>query len=407
MKPGTFALRAYVGRSPTGSPRYLHETYVHPRSDGGIKEARRRLKALELRARDHRIVSSTLGALLDDWLAHAKKIGRSPNTLKGYRNRVPVIKAGLGGILLSVLTAKHIDQWYGSLIEAGKSPADVMAYHRVLHAALEQGLDWDVDGLDRNVADRARPPFVPDPDIEPPSPEEVEILIRMASESRSPEMSALIFFAAITGMRRGELCGLHWHRIDWAGQRVHVARAVWQDGRDIGEKDTKSHQTRWISIGALGVGLLKGRLVRAQEAADLVGVRLDPEGYVWSSDEAGHEPWKPDRMTQAFDRLCRKAEKPARDAALAAGRQLTEEESWPYRLHDLRHYSATELLHAGVDLATVSERLGHAQKSTTSNIYGHGREASDKRSADILGRRLQPKPKKALEPAKKPRRKAS
>lgn len=42
------------------------------------------------------------------------------------------------------------------------------------------------------------------------------------------------------------------------------------------------------------------------------------------------------------------------------------------RLHDLRHLHATLMLHEGVDLATVSARLGHASKAFTLHQYVHG-----------------------------------
>jgi hypothetical protein len=99
VKPGTFALRAYIGRA-TGSPRYLHETYVSPRPDTGIDEAWRRLPRLERKATNARADSGTFGALLDQWLDHATSLRRSPTTLNGYRNRVAVIKGALGFVLL-------------------------------------------------------------------------------------------------------------------------------------------------------------------------------------------------------------------------------------------------------------------------------------------------------------------
>lgn len=41
------------------------------------------------------------------------------------------------------------------------------------------------------------------------------------------------------------------------------------------------------------------------------------------------------------------------------------------RLHDLRHLHATQPLADGVPVRTVSGRLGHANTSTTLNVYAH------------------------------------
>ena len=46
-------------------------------------------------------------------------------------------------------------------------------------------------------------------------------------------------------------------------------------------------------------------------------------------------------------------------------------------LHGLRHTSATLLISENVDVRTVSARLGHAQTSTTMNIYAHSLKKSD------------------------------
>ena len=56
------------------------------------------------------------------------------------------------------------------------------------------------------------------------------------------------------------------------------------------------------------------------------------------------------------------------------------------RLHDLRHYVATRLLSAGVDVRTVAGRLGHRNAATTLNVYSHFVPETDQQAAEILGR---------------------
>ena len=55
------------------------------------------------------------------------------------------------------------------------------------------------------------------------------------------------------------------------------------------------------------------------------------------------------------------------------------------RLHDLRHFTATRLLSEGVPVRTVSGRLGHANASTTLNVYAHFVESSDRDAAATIG----------------------
>lgn len=52
--------------------------------------------------------------------------------------------------------------------------------------------------------------------------------------------------------------------------------------------------------------------------------------------------------------------------------------------HGLRHTSATLLIASQQDIKTVSNRLGHAQTSTTMNIYAHALQESDRKASDVL-----------------------
>ena len=62
-------------------------------------------------------------------------------------------------------------------------------------------------------------------------------------------------------------------------------------------------------------------------------------------------------------------------------------------IHALRHYSATELLTAGVDLRTVAGRLGHGGGgSTTLRVYAAWVAASDRKAAELLRSRLPRRP---------------
>ena len=76
----------------------------------------------------------------------------------------------------------------------------------------------------------------------------------------------------------------------------------------------------------------------------------------------------------AFTQYCRRMEAPAAKAAEAAGRELKDDERWPNRFHDLRHYTATELFRAGHNPRTAADRLGHADPAMTLRVYTHDAE---------------------------------
>ena len=59
-----------------------------------------------------------------------------------------------------------------------------------------------------------------------------------------------------------------------------------------------------------------------------------------------------------------------------------------WKLHQLRHHNATQLLAAGVPIHTVSARLGHSKASITLDVYGHAIPADDETAADVMGQVL-------------------
>ena len=68
---------------------------------------------------------------------------------------------------------------------------------------------------------------------------------------------------------------------------------------------------------------------------------------------------------------------------------ITQEDKDKYILdnvnfHGLRHTSATILINQGVDVTTVSKRLGHARTSTTTDIYSHSLKKSDREASNKL-----------------------
>ena len=82
--------------------------------------------------------------------------------------------------------------------------------------------------------------------------------------------------------------------------------------------------------------------------------------------DCGGDPVHPDKLTQTFDRILRRAGSPV------------------IRLHDLRHTHATLLIDAGVPVKVVSERLGHATAAFTIETYQHVLPAMQTRAVDVV-----------------------
>jgi len=67
-------------------------------------------------------------------------------------------------------------------------------------------------------------------------------------------------------------------------------------------------------------------------------------------------------------------------------RRLGDKFGWrELHLHGLRHFTATQLVAAGMDIRTVAGLLGHANASVTLEVYSHVLEAKNQEAASIMG----------------------
>jgi integrase len=248
--------------------------------------------------------------------------------------------------------------------------ATIRDVHQVLHGAYKKAIRWR--WVSTNPVSLAEPPPAPTPDPRPPSADEAARLVEAAWND--PDWGSLVWLTMTTGARRGELCALRWSHVDLATGTVTIRRGIAQDGADTWEKDTKSHQQRRVAIDPETVAILTEHWDRCRSRAVLLGLTLDRSAFVFSPDPDGQRHLKPSSVTQRFKRLANRLEIDA-------------------HLHSLRHYSATELIAAGVDVRTVAGRLGHSGGGiTTLRVYAAWLAEADQRAAAGLLARMPARP---------------
>ena len=360
-------LRVFLGVDPvTGRKRYANKSVRT-----GKREAQRMLAEMIVEAERGTLArtSATVGDLLETWFEFAAP-EFSPKTVRetrGYmdRNLLP----HLATVPLSKLRASEIDALYRRLQAGGAgvrplAPATIRRIHGILRRALVQGMKWGWIGT--NPAAAATPPRVAPPDIKPPSGSELARLLQRALE-HSPELACYLVLAAATGARRSEVIALRWIDLDLDVRTVDIHRGIVFGPKGLVEKDTKTHAARRVSLDARTIELLSEHHQRMVERAAMCRLVLASDAFIFSDAADGSESWFPDSVSRSFKRLCRR------------------EGLGHVRLHDLRHFVATQLLGAGVDVRTVAGRLGHRNAATTLNVYAHFLEQTDRAAADIMG----------------------
>jgi len=270
----------------------------------------------------------------------------------------------LGDVPLWKLSARDCDQMYQRLRLAGLGPSRVRNAHVVLHRAVAQARRWG--WITRNPVSDATRPEVPRSTVTPPNLDDVRRLLALA-EQTDPLLSCWLDIATATGARRGEICALRWSDIDLQRATVRIERSVAatkQAGVYI--KTTKTDRFRLVSLTDRAVRSLTALQASAEQTARGAARTMSPDDLVFARNVEATEPWRPELVTRRWERLRKRAE-------------LEH-----VKLHGLRHFVATELLTAGVDLRTVSNRLGHARTSTTLDVYWAWVPAQDEAAAEHL-----------------------
>ena len=368
---GVWEVRFDGGRDPlTGRRRQISRSVR-----GSKRDAQQVMNALVAEADAGGFIgtSTTFEQLCIQWLALAEN-DLSPTTLRRYKNLLSKrILPALGSRRVNSIRTVDLDRLYlGLSNDVGLAPATVRQAHAVIRRAFRQAVRWG--WIASNPATNATPPRLVRADLSPPNVDQVGKLLQQASTD-DPDLGRFLHVAASTGARRGEICALRWRNLDAKLNTLTIERSIIEIPGGIAEKDTKNHANRRMALDPGTLSVLEEQRRDALKRAAQSGAKLTDESFIFSREPDGLIPWIPGNVTRRFQSLRR-----------ALGYDSM-------RLHDLRHFTATRLMAAGVPVRTVSGRLGHANPSTTLSVYSHFVAASDQVAASVMGDLLSPSSK--------------
>jgi integrase len=264
----------------------------------------------------------------------------------------------LGSVSIQKLRAADLQTVYAAMAEERFADQTRLHLHRVVHRMLGHALQWGV--VVRNVAAMVDAPRVRAHEIEILTLAEVRaVLEKLRGRSLYPIASV----ALATGMRRGELLALRWQDVDLDGATLKVERALEQTKRGglIFKPPKTRYGRRTITLPPSTVAELRAHRKAQAEQRLALGLGKAPD------DALVFATW--DGSTRSPNALTKEWAL----AMKAAGLKAT--------FHSLRHTHASTLIASGLDVLTISRRLGHGAPAITLGVYGHLFKSDDRAAA--------------------------
>lgn len=297
--------------------------------------------------------------------------GLKHSTIVRYKELTTRIYPAIGHIKLKDLRADHLNSLYTALSKPGQnkktgdglSAKTVLEHHRLISTVLDQAEKEAL--VPFNVASKATLPKVTHKDVQYFQPEQVAA-IRDALETEPIKWKAIVHLFMVSGARRGEILGLKWACVDFDKNQIHICNNIlYTPDRGIYEDSPKTATSnRFVALPLETMKLLRQYRAWQNEERLRLGEYYQDQGFVFCQDSG--KPMHPDSVTDWLNKFSRRHGLPHINP------------------HAFRHTMASMLYFNGVDSVSISKRLGHAQVSTTANIYAHVMEEADQRNADIL-----------------------
>ena len=311
----------------------------------------------------------TLGEWMDKWMDEYMIFTIKENTIKGYRSQIDhQIKPFIGHKQLASLTTADIQKFYNKIKKEGRvhphpihghvlSDSMVRKIHMMLHEAMEVAVRERY--IVRNPTDNTTIPKKTT--TEKQVLDDSQLNRFLEAIQGEPYWHDFFYVEVMTGLRRGEICGIKWSDIDFNEGTLCIKRSVSTKeggGVSIGETKTDAGVRTIIMPPSVATLLWKKR-------SDAVNEWVFPH-YTNPSD-----PLHPSSAYKKLKTLLKRLELPL------------------LRFHDLRHTFATQATDGGVDPKTLAGILGHTDASFTLDTYTHVTSDMQRGASAIVNNMMQ------------------
>lgn len=291
-------------------------------------------------------IGSQRGALT----AFSRKAGISRATIKQAMEGQPINQQSAEAIAQAV-GMKTTRAFTLTTHSEPLAPASVISYHRTLSSVLSHAVKWGY--IQVNPADATERPSLGGHEAAYLEEDDARRLLELL-QAEHIRWRAIITFDLMSGLRRQEFLGLRWQDVDLDEHTITIRQTSnYLPGKGVyvsTPKTATSARPLLLSTSAIMM-LLEYKAWQDGQRERMGDAWEDVDGRVFTTDTGA--PLFPDSVTQWFSKFIARSGMP----------KVT--------IHSLRHTYASLMIADNVPLIVVSRQLGHAQASTTANIYAH------------------------------------
>lgn len=274
-------------------------------------------------------------------------------TINNYRRLLKNINPLIGQYKLSKITTQMLNNMYNKLKigQNGKelSYNSMYDYYKIVNVMFNQAILWEF--IDINPNKRANKPKKAKIERKFYDLEQVKQLLSCL-DNECIKYKALITLALDSGARRGEIVALKWDDIDFDKKTLKIDNSLKVVKGVMDEKNAKTLSSkRTIILSDATIEVLKVYKEWQDNCKKELGKQWKNENRVFTNDKGGY--MNPSTCYKILEKIIKKYD-------------LEH-----IRFHDLRHTSASVLIHKGINFKAVSERLGHSSINITFDIYTH------------------------------------
>lgn len=303
------------------------------------------------------------------WLIEYAEKNLERKTVSSYKGELETkILPAIGHVKVSQLQPLHLIKFYDNLTEdgvrldgksGGYSTRTIKYQHQIISSILQTAIQWQV--LQTNICKNVKPPKgIPSKNRQNYFDDKQAIAFLDYIENAPLKYRTLVSITMFGGLRLEEVLSLTWNDVDFTNGTLDINKALsYVDGEQFLKGTKNDGSTRKITLPKSIITMLKEYKLRSK-SEKLFSMHYNTPVH-----------W----LQKTISRY----------------NKCHEEQLPLISFHGVRHTNATLLISQGLDIRTVSGRLGHRDTSTTLNIYSHYIKSRDKAASDALDELLNKK----------------